>query len=101
VYPPGHERLSQTDIAAIISEETGRDVRYRYLTPDDWGRDLRSRTGNHAMVAHITSMAAACENNTTILRKDVDPAALTAASGRPALSFRDFVRQHRAQLGAV
>jgi len=101
LYPPGYERLSQKDIAATISEETGRDVRYRYLSPEDWGRDLHTRTDNHAMVSHITSMAAMCENNTTILRKDVDPAALTTASGRPALSFRDFVRQHRAQLGAV
>jgi len=28
VYPPGFERLSQQQIADIISEETGRDVRY-------------------------------------------------------------------------
>ena len=101
LYPPGHERLSQKEIAAIISEETGRDVRYRYVSPEEWGRDLRTRTGNHAMVTHITSMAAMCENNTTILRKDVDPAALTTASGRPALSFSDFIRRHRSQLGAV
>src|SRR6476619_2603928 len=32
VYPPGFERLSQQQIAGIISEETGREVRYQYIT---------------------------------------------------------------------
>jgi uncharacterized protein YbjT (DUF2867 family) len=101
VYPPGYALMSQKDIAAIISEETGREVHYRYLTPEEWGRDLRTRTDNHPMVEHITNQSAMCENNTTILRKDVDPDALAVSSGRPALSFREFVRQHRAELGAV
>ena len=42
-----------------------------------------------------------CENNTTILRKDTDPSFLAAASGRPMLISRNFVRQHRAAFGAV
>ena len=42
-----------------------------------------------------------CENNTTILRKDTDPSALTAACGRAPLTFRSFVRQHRSAFGAV
>jgi hypothetical protein len=32
---------------------------------------------------------------------DVDPSALATASGRLPLSFRDFVKQHRAAFGAV
>src|SRR5262252_6888797 len=35
VYPPGYERLSHREIADIISEETGRDVRYQYITQDE------------------------------------------------------------------
>ena len=104
VYPPGHERLSQQEIADIISEETGRDVRYQYITADEWSRQLQAHSGdmpNHAMIAHITTQAAMCENNTTILRKDIDPSALAAASGRPPLTFRNFVRQHRIAFGAV
>ena len=42
-----------------------------------------------------------CENNTTILPKDTDPSALAAASGRPALTFRNFVHQHRSAFGAA
>jgi hypothetical protein len=53
------------------------------------------------MIEHITTNAAMCENDTTILRKDIDPSALEAASGRPPLTFRNFVRQHRAAFGAV
>jgi uncharacterized protein YbjT (DUF2867 family) len=104
IYPPGHELLSQQQIADIISEETGREVRYQHITADDWSRQLQAHSGglpNYAMIAHITTQATMCENNTTILRKDIDPSALAAASGRPPLTFRNFVRQHRSAFGAV
>jgi uncharacterized protein YbjT (DUF2867 family) len=104
VYPPGHELLSQQEIADIVSEETGREVRYQHITADDWSRQLEAASGglpNHAMIEHITTNAAMCENDTTILRKDIDPSVLEAASGRPPLTFRNFVRQHRAAFGAV
>jgi uncharacterized protein YbjT (DUF2867 family) len=104
VYPPGHELLSHQEIADIVSEETGREVRYQHITADEWSRQLQAHSGglpNHAMIQHITTMAAMCENDTTILRKDTDPSALAAASGRPPLTFRNFVRQHRAAFGAV
>ena len=32
VYPPGYERISHQEIADIIGEETGHDVRYDYIT---------------------------------------------------------------------
>ena len=54
-YPPGYALMSQKDIAAIISKETGREVHHRYLTPEEWGRDLRTRTDNHPMIEHITN----------------------------------------------
>jgi uncharacterized protein YbjT (DUF2867 family) len=104
VYPPGHELLSQHEIADIISEETGRQVRYQHITPNDWSRQLQAHSGglpNHTMIQHITTLAALCEDNPTILRKDIDPSALAAASGRPPLTFRNFVRQHRSAFGAV
>ena len=104
VYPPGHELLSQQQIADIISEETGRQVRYQHITANDWSRQLQAHFGglpNHAMIQHITTLAAMCEDNTAILRKDIDPSALAAASGRPPLSFRNFVRQHRPAFGAL
>jgi uncharacterized protein YbjT (DUF2867 family) len=104
VYPPGHELLCQQEIADIISEETGRQVRYQHITANDWSRQLHANFGglpNHAMIQHITTLAAMCEDNTAILRKDIDPSALAAASGRPPLTFRNFVRQHRPAFGAV
>jgi len=104
VYPPGHELLSQQVIADIVSEETGREVRYQHITADEWSRQLQAHSGglpNHAMITHITTQATMCANNTTILRKDTDPSALAAASGRPPLTFRNFVRQHRSAFGAA
>ena len=104
VYPPGHELLSQQQIADIISEETGRQVRYQHITANDWSRQLQAQFGglpNHAMIQHITTLAAMCEDNTAILRKDIDPSALATASGRAPLTFRNFVRQHRSAFGAV
>jgi uncharacterized protein YbjT (DUF2867 family) len=104
VYPPGHELLSHQEIADIVSEETGREVRYQHITADEWSRQLQAHSAglpDHAMIEHITTMGQMCANNTAILRKDIDPSALAAASGRPPLTFRNFVRQHRSAFGAL
>jgi hypothetical protein len=53
------------------------------------------------MIQHLPTHARTFEDNTTIARMDTDPSALAAASGRLPLSFRNFVRQHRAEFGAV
>jgi uncharacterized protein YbjT (DUF2867 family) len=106
VYPPGHERLSQQQIADIISEETGRDVRYQYITPEEWSRQLKAaavHSGglvNDAMIQHLPTHARTFEDNTTIARMDIDPSALAAASGRPPQTFRSFVRQHLSAFAA-
>jgi hypothetical protein len=56
---------------------------------------------NDAMIQHLPTHARKMEDNTTIARMDTDPSALAAASGRPPLTFRNFVRQHRSAFGAV
>ena len=108
VYAPGHERLSQQEIADIISEETGRDVRYQYINQDEWTRQLKAAAVhsaglvNDAMIQHLPTHARTMADNTTIAaRMHTDPSALAAASGRPPLTFRNFVRQHRSAFGAL
>ena len=56
---------------------------------------------NDAMIQHLPTHARKMEDNTTPARMDTDPSALAAASGRPPLTFRNFVRQHRSAFGAV
>ena len=57
---------------------------------------------NDAMIQHLPTHARTMADNTTIAaRMDTDPSALAAASGRPPLTFRNFVRQHRSAFGAV
>jgi len=71
-----------------------------FLTNVTIGRPLR-RPGNDAMIQHLPTHARMMADNTTIARMDTDPSALAAASGRPPLTFRNFVRQHRSAFGAV
>jgi uncharacterized protein YbjT (DUF2867 family) len=102
IYPPGHEQLSQQEIADIISEETGREVRYKHITAEEWSRELEPfGVLSPETIKHLTIMARMCEDGTTILRSNVDPSALEAASGRAPLTFRNFVRQHRSAFGAT
>src|SRR5258708_23669023 len=106
-HPPGFERLSQQQIADIISEETGRDVSYQYITTEEWTRQLKAaavHSGglvNDAMIQHLPTHASTMADNTSIAQMDPDPYVLAAASGRPPQTFRDFVRQHRSAFGAV
>src|SRR6202022_822285 len=92
VFPLGHERLSQQQIADIISEETGREVRYQYITQEEWIRQLKAaavHSGglvNDAMIQHLSTHARMMEDNTTIARMDTNPSALVAASGRLPLT---------------
>ena len=55
---------------------------------------------NDAMIQHLPTHARMMEDNTTIAWMDTDPSALAAASGRPPLTFRNFIRQRRT-VGAV
>lgn len=106
-YPPGHERLSQAEIAAIISEETGQTARYQYITKDEWTTQLKVaavHSGglvNDAMIQHLPTHAQTMADNTSISRMDINPSSIAAASGRSPLTFRDFVRQHRVAFGAT
>ena len=104
IYPPSSELLSHQDMADIISEETDRDVRYQYITPEEWTSQLEAHAGDvlpSGAIQHITAMATMWHDNTTLMRRDINPSELAMASGRHPMTFRDFVRRHRAAFGAV
>lgn len=88
------EQLSQHDIAQVISEETGRDIRYQYIPAAQWRRELEAFLPP-AVAEHLSEMARMCADGTTLLRQDVDPTVLHAASGHPPLTLRNFIQNNR------
>jgi uncharacterized protein YbjT (DUF2867 family) len=104
VYPPSSELLSHQQMAEIISEETDREVRYDYISPQEWESQLQAHAGDFlppAVIQHVTTMATMWRDNTTLMRRDINPSELAMASGRRPVTFRDFVRRHRAAFGAA
>lgn len=95
IYPPGTEQLSQHEIAQIISDEIGRDIRYHYIPSAQWRRELEAFLPP-AVAEHLSEMARMCEDGTTLLRQDVDPTVLHAASGHPPQTLRNFIQNNRA-----
>lgn len=107
-YPPAAEVLSHADIARIISEETGRDIRYQSITQQDWQAHLEVEATtavvgspiNTAMAQHISIIGAGFAGGSAPLVTP-DANALTAALGHPPTRFADFVREHRREFGAA
>ncbi|BBZ29306.1 NmrA family transcriptional regulator [Mycolicibacterium madagascariense] len=100
LHPPGTERHSQQDIAQLIGDEVGRDIRYEYVPAAQWRRELEAFLPP-AVAEHLSEMARMCEDGTTLLRPDVDPDYLHAASGQPPQTLRDFIHDHRSAFQPV
>jgi uncharacterized protein YbjT (DUF2867 family) len=105
-YPPPAEAISHTQVAHIISSETGRPVRYQQIPEATWRRQLEARAEsepasaiNKGMAQHISSLGAALSQRTEPLIPP-DPQALTALLGHPPTSFSDFVRHNLPRFGA-
>jgi uncharacterized protein YbjT (DUF2867 family) len=90
------ERADHTAIAEIISEVTGRPVRYQRLTAEEW-RDALIATATAAgradltFAAHLPAQSVALNEHSTHRVTD-DIQQLT---GRPAVTLREFVEGNR------
>jgi NAD(P)H dehydrogenase (quinone) len=90
------ERASHATIADIISDTTGRPVRYEALTPEEWRDELianATAAGQHnpTAAAHLSAQSVALRRHDTHLVTD-DIERLT---GRPAVTLENFVAQNR------
>jgi NAD(P)H dehydrogenase (quinone) len=79
------------EIAAVITEETGVDVKVLDVTPEQAGEAARARGLSDWEAGHLTEMLAMFRTGVSeYVTTDVDE-----LTGRPPRSVRDFVRDHR------
>ncbi|SEF32352.1 Uncharacterized conserved protein YbjT, contains NAD(P)-binding and DUF2867 domains [Amycolatopsis pretoriensis] len=96
-YPTGAEELSHTEIAAILTEELRRLVRFEPISADQWRREIveLSTTDsdgvvNPDMAGHIAAVALQVSRHGSSRPADAD--ALAHLIGRSPTSFREYVR---------
>jgi uncharacterized protein YbjT (DUF2867 family) len=78
-------------IAALITDETGADVKVLDVTPEQAGEAARARGLSDWEAGHLTEMLAMFRTGASeYVTTDVEE-----LTGRPPRSVRDFVRDHR------
>lgn len=97
---PSAVLMSNSEVAKVISEETGRSVSYRSMTEGEWNDQL-ARLGEAADATTVQHLSAV----TKMWREDgdrframaaIDAGRLAELLGRPPISFTDFIHDHRA-----
>ena len=89
----GPRRLSYTDIAALITTQTGRSVHVRDLTVDELTAHYRAA----GLPAGFASSLAAIDDDVRAGRYDEGTTSVLDLTGRPPRTFEDFVREHAAE----
>lgn len=96
------EHATHAAIAAILSEVTGRAVRYESITAEQWRRELVDHgravgIENQTAAAHLTAQSVELrQRNTHLVTDDVQ-----RMTERPAVSLHDFLAAHRDQFVAT
>ena len=90
----GPEALSYTEAAAIISEITGQPVRHRTVST----AEFTTRLVAIGIPAPFAAVLASLDENISHGAEDRTTTAVLDITGRPARSFRDFVRCWHARL---
>lgn len=99
-YPPPAEVITHAQIARVIAEHTGRDVRYQPLSAAAWRAELERAAESDpaspikaAMAQHISTLGAALSQRCEPMVAP-DPDALAGVLGRPPTPFADFVKRN-------
>ncbi|MER7013200.1 ergot alkaloid biosynthesis protein [Saccharopolyspora sp. NPDC000359] len=88
----GPETLSHAEAAAILTEVTGRPVRHQQISLEERARQLTA-----ALPADFATALAAVDLDIRRGSEDLVTTAVPDLTGRPARSFREFARAHRAE----
>ena len=104
-YPPGAALHSHAEIAALLTEELGREIRYEAIDAGTWAAELGALAAadgagliNADMARHISALGAALARTSQGPRRAPDPHELTRLTGRPITGMREFLHASRAQL---
>ncbi len=96
---------SHAEIAALLTEEPGREIRYEAIDAGTWANELCALAAtdgagpvNADMARHISALGAALARPSQSPRRAPDPHELTRLTGRPTTGLREFLRASRAQL---
>ena len=92
----GPRMLSYQEVAALIADGTGREVRVVHVDVDRQAAELHA-AGIPLRFARILAQADA---GLGAGREDSATTAVTDLTGRPARSFAEFVREHAARWAA-
>ena len=92
--PTGPEAITISDIAAILSQITGRDVRYHDLTAEQWLE--AARAGGQPEVAARAGLALMSKTKDGHAERITDD--VERLTGRQARSFEEFAHDHKAAL---
>lgn len=90
----GQEAITFEEMAAMLTEVTGRAIRYRALEPDEFAGMIKNSGVPEWLIEHIVEMSQALKSGlgttpTTDVRK---------VTGRAPISFRRFVEDYKKQL---
>lgn len=95
-YGKGSEDLSHKEIAALLTEATGRTIEYQHVTQDQWREELLTlaraadeEVVNHAMAQHISAVGHMVAQNGRALPSDAET--LGKLIGRQPISMRDHL----------
>lgn len=98
-YAKGSEVHGHADIAGLLTELTGRTVRYEGATADQWRADLERLAAssggevvNPAMAQHISAVGAMVATNGRTL--PADRQAFVELTGRDPVGLHDFLREN-------
>lgn len=107
-YIPGAEILSHAEIAALLSEELGRPIRFESLTRDAWRSEILELAAlepygavNTDMAGHISAVGAMMAAAGRHPVQEPGAGELHRLTGRSPTLFRTFLRRERERFGAV
>ncbi|APR81270.1 putative nucleoside-diphosphate-sugar epimerase [Minicystis rosea] len=103
-HPSGAALHTHAEIAEVLASELSKPIRYEPVSLDAWRDELLALAEhgdtavNEDMARHISVLGLALSQHGATKAPDV--ASLERQLGRPAMSFRSFVRSHADALGA-